>query len=78
MEFIDYKFVYDVVECFLKWLNNEEGYKMKQFYMIGLIIFWYVFLFGIIVVMFCSILQKFCVSSKFNRLIRKKWSDGGE
>ncbi|XP_068724260.1 neuropeptide Y receptor type 2-like [Montipora capricornis] len=78
MEFTDHKPAYDVVECFPKWPNNEEGYKMKQSYTIGLTIFWYVLPLGIIAATFCSISQKLRASSKFNRLIRKECSDGGE
>lgn len=74
MEFIDLP-RYDVVDCTPKWPNREDGDEMRQIYMIGITIFWYVLPLGIIIGTFCSISRKLYASSKFNKSIREESSE---
>lgn len=78
MDFADYRPAFDMVDCSPKWPNTETGDEMRQVYMIGLTIFWYVLPLGIITATFCSISRKLRASTKFNRSIREEYSEGHE
>ena len=81
MEFIDYS-VYqpstDMVDCTPNWPNMEGADEMRQIYLIGVAIFWYVLPLAIIGGTFCSISKKLHASSKFNKGIREECSDSEE
>ena len=78
MNFIDYRPNFDMVDCSPKWPNTEEGDEMRQIYMIGLTIFWYVLPLVIITATFCSISRKLRASSEFNKSIREEYGEGDE
>ena len=78
MDFTDYRPDFNMVDCSPKWPNTEAGDEMRQVYMIGLTIFWYVLPLGIITATFCSISRKLRASTKFNRSIREECREGDE
>lgn len=78
MDFIDYRPDFDMVDCSPKWPNTEEGDEMRQIYMIGLTVFWYILPLGIITATFCSISRKLRASSKFNRSMREEYDEVDE
>lgn len=81
MEFIDYS-VYqpstDMVDCTPNWPNIKGADEMRQIYLIGVAIFWYVLPLAIIGGTFYSISRKLHASSKFNKSIREECSDPEE
>ncbi|CAH3027723.1 unnamed protein product, partial [Porites evermanni] len=74
MNFTDHRPVVNIVECSPKWPNKEEEDEMRQIYIIGLTIFWYVLPLAIVTVTFGSITRKLRTSTRFNKSIR---DDGG-
>ena len=78
MDFIDYRPDFDMVDCSPKWPNTEEGDEMRQIYMLGLTVFWYILPLGIITATFCSISRKLRASSKFNRSMREEYDEVDE
>lgn len=81
MEFIDYSVnqpSIDMVDCTPNWPNMEGADEMRQIYLIGVAIFWYVLPLVIIGAAFCSISRKLQASSKFNKAIREECSDSEE
>ena len=74
MNFTDHRPVINIVECSPKWPNKEEEDEMRQIYIIGLTIFWYVLPLAIVTVTFSSITRKLRTSTRFNKSIR---DDGG-
>jgi len=81
MEFIDYSAYQpstDIVDCTPNWPNIEGADEMRQIYLIGVAIFWYVVPLVIIGGTFCSISRKLRASSKFNKSIREEYNDSEE
>ena len=78
MDFNDHRPAFDMVDCYPKWPNSEAEDEMRQVYIIGLIIFWYVLPLGIITATFCSISRKLRASTEFNRSIREEYSESDE
>ena len=70
MNFVDYRPNFDMVDCSPKWPNMDAGDEMRQIYIIGLTIFWYVLPLAIITTTFCSITRKLRSSTKFNKAMR--------
>ena len=75
MDFIDYQPRFDMVDCTPEWPNNEAGDEMRQIYMIGLTVFWYVLPLGIIYGTFRSISRKLRASTKFNKAFREEYGE---
>ena len=75
MDFIDYKPDFDMVDCTPKWPNTEQGDEMRQIYVIGLTIFWYVLPVAVIIATFRSISRKLRASSKFNKAMREEYGE---
>lgn len=69
---------FDMVDCSPKWPDTEAGDEMRQIYIIGLTIFWYVLPLGTITATFCGISRKLRASSEFNRSIREENGEADE
>ena len=72
-DLIDYRPVYDMIECIPIWPNSEAGDEMRQIYIVGLTILWYVLPLGIIIGTFYCISRKLHASSEFNKAIREEF-----
>ena len=73
MVFNDHRPKSDAVDCSPNWPNSEGRDLMRQIYIIGLIIFWYILPMTIIIGTYQSISRKLRASTKFNRSILRNF-----